>query len=61
MVRFILAIFVLVLIAPQTEKSNLVLRLFHESGFFIDYAEAKSFLKILTWFSIFIFLIFSLF
>jgi preprotein translocase subunit SecG len=59
-IRLIIALFVLILIAPQTQKSNLVLRVFHESGFFIDYSEAKWFLNILTWVSIFAFLILSL-
>lgn len=59
--RIILAFFILLLIAPQTQKSNVVLRLFHESGFFVDYGEAEWFLKTLTWFSIFLFLIISLF
>ena len=58
--RFFIALFVLILIAPQTQKSNIVLRIFHESGFFIDYGEAKWFLNILTWVSIFLFLIISL-
>lgn len=59
-IRLILSILILVLIAPQTQKSNIVLRLFHESGFFIDYGEAEWFLKTLTWFSIFVFLGLSL-
>lgn len=58
--RLIIALFVLILIAPQTQKSNLVLRVFHESGFFIDYSEAKWFLNTLTWVSIFTFLGLSL-
>lgn len=56
-VRLIIALFVLILLAPQTEKSNVVLRIFHESGFFIDYSEAKWFLNLLTWLSVFIFLL----
>jgi preprotein translocase subunit SecG len=59
-IQLVIALFVLVLIAPQTQKSNIVLRIFHESGFFIDYGEAKWFLTVLTWISIFIFLILSL-
>lgn len=59
-IRLIIALFVLVLIAPQTQKSNLVLRIFHESGFFIDYSEAKWFLNVLTWLAIFIFLVVSI-
>lgn len=59
-IRLLIAIFVLILIAPQTQKSNIVLRVFHESGLFIDYSEAKWFLNVLTWISIFIFLILAL-
>lgn len=59
-IRLVIALFVLLLIAPQTQKLNIVLRVFHESGFFIDYSEAKWFLKILTWISIFAFLLLSL-
>lgn len=59
-IRLIIALFVLILIAPQTQKSNLVLRFFHESGFFIDYSEAKWFLNFLTWIFIFAFLLLSL-
>jgi len=60
-IRIFFALIVLLLLAPQTQKSNIVLRLFHESGFFMDYREAEWFLKTLTWFSIFIFLIISIF
>lgn len=60
-IRLFLSVFILLLIAPQTQKSNIILRVFHESGFFIDYGEAESFLKTLTWGSIFLFLILSVF
>lgn len=59
-IRLIIALVVLILIAPQTQKSNLVLRIFHESGFFVDYSEAKWFLNLFTWTLIFTFLLFSL-
>lgn len=59
-IRLIIALCILIIIAPQTQKSNRVLRIFHESGFFIDYREAKWFLNQLTWVLIFAFLIFSL-
>jgi preprotein translocase subunit SecG len=58
--RLVIAFFVLILIAPQTQKSNIVLRVFHESGFFIDYSEAKWFLNVLTWITILLFLVISL-
>lgn len=59
-IRLLLAIFLILLITPQTQKSNLVLRLFHDSGLFIDYGEAESFVKFLTRFTICIFLLISL-
>ena len=59
-VRLFFALFVIILVIPQTKKYNIVLRIFHESGFFIDYREAKWFLSFLTWIVILIFLIISL-
>lgn len=59
--RFFIAFFVLLLLTPQTEKFNIVLTFFYESGFFIDYSETKAFLKNLTRFSIFILLVSSFF
>lgn len=59
--RFFIALFVLFLLTPQTQKFNIVLDFFYESGFFIDYREAKIFLKNLTRFSIFILLFSSFF
>lgn len=59
-IRLIIALFVILLIAPQTQKSNVVLQIFHESGLFIDYSEAKWFLNFLTWISIFILLLLAL-
>jgi preprotein translocase subunit SecG len=56
-IRLVIALFVILLLTPQTPKFNLVLRVFHESGFFMDYAEAKYFLNRLSWISIIIFLI----
>ena len=54
--RFILALIIILLIAPQTQKENMLLTEFHESGFFANYAESKHFLNCLTWVTIFIFL-----
>nr|ACQ90817.1 hypothetical chloroplast RF47 [Neglectella solitaria] len=59
--RFFIAFFVLLLVTPQTQKFNSVLDFFYESGFFIDYREAKFFLKNLTRFSIFLLLLSSFF
>ncbi len=52
---------ILQLILPQTPTDNVVLRKFVESGYFINYAEAKSVLKFVTWFLIFLFLSLSIF
>lgn len=58
--RLFLAFLVIVIILPQTEFDNLLLRRFNETGLFSNYAEAKSFLKWLTWIVIFLFLVLNL-
>ncbi len=55
--RIFLSILVICLILPQTEFDNLLVRKFNETGFFANYAEAKSVLKWLTWASIILFLV----
>nr|YP_009106580.1 hypothetical chloroplast RF47 [Dicloster acuatus]AIT95462.1 hypothetical chloroplast RF47 [Dicloster acuatus] len=55
--QFLTGILIIVLIIPQTPTENIVLRKFLETGLFTSYSEAKSFLKISTWFLIFLFLI----
>jgi hypothetical protein len=57
--QFLTGILIIVLIVPQTPTENIVLRKFLETGFFTNYSEAKSFLKISTWVLIFLFLIFT--
>lgn len=54
--RIFISLFVICLILPQTEFDNLLVRKFNETGFFANYAEAKSVLKWLTWSIIFLFL-----
>lgn len=56
LLRLISALFLILLITPQTNKENILLRKFHESGFFMNYNEAKSFLNIITWITISFFL-----
>jgi hypothetical protein len=56
LLHFLNGILIILLITPQTPTENIVLRKFCETGLFADYTEAKSFLKILTWFLIFSFL-----
>ena len=56
-VQIIISILLLAIIIPQTPTENIVLRKFVESGLFISYSEAKSFLKFLTWGITFIFLV----
>ncbi len=41
--------FLILIITPQTQTENIVLRKFVETGFFTSYGEAKSFVKNLTW------------
>ena len=55
--RFILAIIIILLISPQTPQENNLLAEFQESGLFSDYAEAKYSLNILSWLTIFLFLL----
>ena len=58
--RFILAIITVLVVGPQTPKDNYLLAEFHESGLFTDYVEAKYSLNIVTWLTIFLFLINSI-
>jgi preprotein translocase subunit SecG len=53
-------IFLILVVAGQTPKDNIVLSLFHNSGYFINFAEAKAAVKIVTWVPIFIFLLCTL-
>lgn len=55
--RLLLAFLVILVILPQTEFDNLLLRRFNETGLFSNYAEAKSVLKWLTWALLFGFLL----
>lgn len=55
--QFVIGILIIVLIVPQTPTENIVLRKFLETGFFVNYSEAKFFLKATTWFLIFLFLV----
>ena len=48
--------FLILLIVPQTPTENIVLRKLVETGFFLNYSEAKTFLIFLTWCLIFCFL-----
>lgn len=59
--QLLTAILIIILITPQTPTENIVLRKFIETGFFTDYGEAKSFLKLTTWFLIVIFLLLTFF
>nr|YP_005089892.1 hypothetical chloroplast RF47 [Pedinomonas minor]ACQ90894.1 hypothetical chloroplast RF47 [Pedinomonas minor] len=59
--RILISLLVICLILPQTEFDNLLVRKFNETGFFANYAEAKSVLKWLTWSIIFVFLIINYF
>ena len=55
--RLIFAIFVIILIVPQTPKENIVLRALHSKRILANYGEEKRFLNSFTWFCISIFLI----
>ncbi len=55
--QLFIAVLVIIFIVPQTPTENKVLRLFLETGFFMDYSEAKWFLNVFTWFLISSFLL----
>lgn len=59
--RIFISLLVICLILPQTEFDNLLVRKFNETGFFANYAEAKSVLKWLTWGCVFLFLLINYF
>lgn len=60
-IRLIFAIVLIVLVVSQTKKENLLVEKIHESGFFSNYGEAKSFINLLTWSSIFLFIFITTF
>jgi hypothetical protein len=49
------------LILPQTSSDNVVVSRFSDTGFFANYAEAKSVVSNLTWVLLFIVLLFHIF
>ena len=55
--RLLFAIFIIVLIVPQTPKENIVLRALHSKRILENYGSEKKFLNNLTWFSILAFLV----
>lgn len=55
--QFLIGILIILLITPQTYNDNIVLKNFVETGWFMNYFEAKNFLKIITWGLIFGFII----
>lgn len=57
--QLITGFLLILVITPQTQTENIVLRKFVETGFFTSYGEAKSFVKNLTWTLIGTFLIFT--
>lgn len=53
----LIALCLIILIAPQTPTENIVLRKLLESGLFTNYSKAKDFLIWSTWILIFVFLL----
>ena len=47
--QVLIGFFLILVITPQTQTENIVLRKFVETGFFTSYGEAKNFVKNLTW------------
>jgi hypothetical protein len=60
-VHVLIGILIIVFIVPQTPTENIVLRKFLETGFFVNYAEAKGVLNFITWFLICTFLFLTFF
>nr|YP_009330312.1 hypothetical protein [Lambia antarctica]ANN39067.1 hypothetical protein [Lambia antarctica] len=52
-----MGLLLLIILTPQTPKENTLLLDFNESGLFSTYSEAKNVLKIITYFTIFLFFI----
>ena len=59
--RLVFAIFVIVLITPQTPKANILLKALCSKPLAFSYQPAKQWLKKVTWSCIFIFLIIAFF
>ena len=55
--RFLIAIFVIAIILPQTPTENILLRLLNDNRFFANYGQAQTFLNRLIWILIALFLI----
>lgn len=55
--RYLVTVLLIVLIVPQTNTENALLRAFNASNVFKNYGEAKSFLRFITWLSIFLYVV----
>lgn len=60
-IAILIALCLIILIAPQTPTENIVLRKLLESGLFTNYSKAKDFLLWSTWILIFLFLVLLIF
>ena len=59
--QLLIGFLIIIIITPQTQTENVVLRKFVETGFFTSYGEAKNFVRNLTWGLIGTFLILTFF
>ena len=57
--RFLIAVFVIAIIVPQTPTENILLRVFNETRLFANYGQAQIFLNRLIWILIALFLVFT--
>lgn len=57
--RFLIAVFVIAIIVPQTPTENILLRVFNETRLFANYGQAQTFLNRLIWILIALFLVFT--
>ena len=58
-IRFLLTVFLIAVVVPQTNTENILLRAFNNSNVFKNYGEAKSVLQWLTWSAIALYLFFT--
>ena len=61
LLRLLFAIFVIILLVPQTPKENIVLRALHSKRILENYGAEKRFVKNISWLCIFAFLTLAFF
>ena len=57
--RFLIAIFIIAIIVPQTPTKNILLRIFNKTRLFANSSQTQTFLNRLIWILIPLFLVFT--